>query len=261
MALFVAARARARPVAGYPPATVKQTVVGHGRATKQQVGFLVRALLSLRRAPGARRRRRARDRHLPCPAPAASAAVGVAESADVIAFLRGRLLENDGETAVVDVGGGRLSGARQRRHGRRAPAVGAETRALRPHPLRQGRAPAPLRLRRRGRARAVPDPDRRSGRRAAGGARHPGRHRGRRAGARHRVGGRQPPHPGEGRGAQDRRAAGARAAREDPDRAGGGRARGARRRPARQRTPAGPAWRGLRRAGHARLQAGEIRVV
>ncbi len=34
-----------------PPATVKQAVVGHGRATKEQVGFLVRALLSLRRTP------------------------------------------------------------------------------------------------------------------------------------------------------------------------------------------------------------------
>jgi len=30
---------------------VKQAVVGHGRATKQQVGFLVRALLSMRRTP------------------------------------------------------------------------------------------------------------------------------------------------------------------------------------------------------------------
>jgi crossover junction endodeoxyribonuclease RuvC len=38
-------------VTGYPPATVKQAVVGHGRATKEQVGFLVRALLALRRTP------------------------------------------------------------------------------------------------------------------------------------------------------------------------------------------------------------------
>jgi crossover junction endodeoxyribonuclease RuvC len=50
VALFVAAE-HGLDVAGYPPATVKQTVVGHGRATKQQIGFLVRALLSLRRAP------------------------------------------------------------------------------------------------------------------------------------------------------------------------------------------------------------------
>ena len=42
---------RGLTVTGYPPATVKQTVVGHGRATKEQVGFLVRALLSLRRTP------------------------------------------------------------------------------------------------------------------------------------------------------------------------------------------------------------------
>jgi len=38
-------------VTGYPPATVKQTVVGHGRATKQQIGYLVRALLAMRRTP------------------------------------------------------------------------------------------------------------------------------------------------------------------------------------------------------------------
>jgi len=30
---------------------VKKSVVGHGRATKEQIGFLVRALLSLRRTP------------------------------------------------------------------------------------------------------------------------------------------------------------------------------------------------------------------
>jgi crossover junction endodeoxyribonuclease RuvC len=50
VALFVAAD-RGLVVTGYPPATVKQAVVGHGRATKQQVGFLVRALLALRRTP------------------------------------------------------------------------------------------------------------------------------------------------------------------------------------------------------------------
>jgi crossover junction endodeoxyribonuclease RuvC len=38
-------------VTGYPPATVKKAVVGYGRATKEQVGFLVRALLSMRRTP------------------------------------------------------------------------------------------------------------------------------------------------------------------------------------------------------------------
>ena len=38
-------------VTGYSPATVKQSVVGHGRATKDQIGYLVRALLSLRRLP------------------------------------------------------------------------------------------------------------------------------------------------------------------------------------------------------------------
>lgn len=50
VALFVTAE-QGLPVSGYPPATVKQTVVGHGRASKEQVGFLVRALLSMRRTP------------------------------------------------------------------------------------------------------------------------------------------------------------------------------------------------------------------
>ena len=38
-------------ITGYPPATVKKAVVGHGRASKQQIGFLVRALLAMRRTP------------------------------------------------------------------------------------------------------------------------------------------------------------------------------------------------------------------
>jgi crossover junction endodeoxyribonuclease RuvC len=50
VALFVVADC-GLPVTGYPPAKVKSTVVGHGRAGKEQVGFLVRALLALRRAP------------------------------------------------------------------------------------------------------------------------------------------------------------------------------------------------------------------
>jgi crossover junction endodeoxyribonuclease RuvC len=50
VALFIAAEL-GLAVSGYAPATVKQTVVGHGRATKQQIGYLVRVLLALRRAP------------------------------------------------------------------------------------------------------------------------------------------------------------------------------------------------------------------
>jgi crossover junction endodeoxyribonuclease RuvC len=50
VALFVAAE-QGLTVSGYPPASVKQAVVGHGRATKDQIGYLVRALLSLRRVP------------------------------------------------------------------------------------------------------------------------------------------------------------------------------------------------------------------
>jgi crossover junction endodeoxyribonuclease RuvC len=50
VALFVVAE-QGVPVSGYAPATVKQSVVGHGRATKDQIGYLVRALLALRRVP------------------------------------------------------------------------------------------------------------------------------------------------------------------------------------------------------------------
>jgi crossover junction endodeoxyribonuclease RuvC len=50
VALFVAGE-QGLTVSGYAPATIKQAVVGHGRATKEQVGYLVRALLSMRRTP------------------------------------------------------------------------------------------------------------------------------------------------------------------------------------------------------------------
>jgi crossover junction endodeoxyribonuclease RuvC len=50
VALFVAAEC-GLPVTGYAPARIKSTVVGHGGAGKEQVGFLVRALLGLRRTP------------------------------------------------------------------------------------------------------------------------------------------------------------------------------------------------------------------
>ena len=50
VAIFVAAE-HGVTVTGYPPATVKLAVVGHGRATKQQIGYLVRALLAMRRTP------------------------------------------------------------------------------------------------------------------------------------------------------------------------------------------------------------------
>jgi crossover junction endodeoxyribonuclease RuvC len=38
-------------VTGYAPARIKRSIVGHGAATKQQVGYLVRALLAMRRVP------------------------------------------------------------------------------------------------------------------------------------------------------------------------------------------------------------------
>jgi crossover junction endodeoxyribonuclease RuvC len=52
VALFVAAE-RGLSITGYAPARVKRVVVGHGqgRAPKQQVGFMVKTLLSLRRTP------------------------------------------------------------------------------------------------------------------------------------------------------------------------------------------------------------------
>jgi len=50
VALLVAGEADLT-VAGYPPATVKKNVVGHGRATKDQIAYLVQATLKLRRAP------------------------------------------------------------------------------------------------------------------------------------------------------------------------------------------------------------------
>ncbi len=50
VALFIAGEQGVR-IAGYAPARVKQAVVGHGRATKEQIGFLVRSLLTLRRTP------------------------------------------------------------------------------------------------------------------------------------------------------------------------------------------------------------------
>ena len=64
VAMFVAAE-QGLSITGYPPATVKQTVVGHGRATKQQVGLPgARAAVAAPHA-GARRGRRAGDRDLP----------------------------------------------------------------------------------------------------------------------------------------------------------------------------------------------------
>jgi len=39
------------PVTSYPPATVKQAIVGSGRAEKTQVQLMVKTLLSLRQAP------------------------------------------------------------------------------------------------------------------------------------------------------------------------------------------------------------------
>jgi crossover junction endodeoxyribonuclease RuvC len=56
MALFVAqdwGLAHGLALAGYPPAQIKQTVTGRGAATKDQVGFFVKAVLKLKRPPAA----------------------------------------------------------------------------------------------------------------------------------------------------------------------------------------------------------------
>lgn len=50
-AVLVAAALRDTLVAEYPPAEVKSAVVGAGRATKDQVGFMVQRLLRLREPP------------------------------------------------------------------------------------------------------------------------------------------------------------------------------------------------------------------
>ncbi|HEY0714801.1 MAG TPA: crossover junction endodeoxyribonuclease RuvC [Polyangia bacterium] len=52
VALFVA-QEQGVTLAGYPPARVKQMVTGRGAASKDQVGFFVKALLGLRRPPAA----------------------------------------------------------------------------------------------------------------------------------------------------------------------------------------------------------------
>ena len=52
VALFVA-QEQGFSLFGYAPAKVKQLVTGRGGASKQQVGFFVKALLGLRRAPSA----------------------------------------------------------------------------------------------------------------------------------------------------------------------------------------------------------------
>ena len=49
--ILLTAAERSIPLAEYTPLQVKQTVTGHGRATKQQVGFMVKALLGLEGIP------------------------------------------------------------------------------------------------------------------------------------------------------------------------------------------------------------------
>ncbi len=49
--ILLAAALRDVPVAEYPPAEVKQSVVGTGRAQKTQVAFMVQRLLRLREPP------------------------------------------------------------------------------------------------------------------------------------------------------------------------------------------------------------------
>ena len=50
-AILLAASLRDLDVAEYPPAEVKDAVVGNGRATKHQIGFMTQKLLRLREPP------------------------------------------------------------------------------------------------------------------------------------------------------------------------------------------------------------------
>ncbi len=50
-AILVAAALRDVEVVEYPPAEIKSAVVGTGRATKEQVGYMVQKLLNLREVP------------------------------------------------------------------------------------------------------------------------------------------------------------------------------------------------------------------
>lgn len=50
-AVLLAASLRDLSVAEYPPAEVKSAIVGTGRATKHQIGFMTKKLLRLREAP------------------------------------------------------------------------------------------------------------------------------------------------------------------------------------------------------------------
>ena len=50
-AILVAASLHQVEVAEYPPAEIKSAIVGTGRATKEQVGFMVQKLLRLREPP------------------------------------------------------------------------------------------------------------------------------------------------------------------------------------------------------------------
>lgn len=49
--ILLAARKAGHPVSHYPPAEVKKAVVGHGRATKEQVRYMVCRLLALKELP------------------------------------------------------------------------------------------------------------------------------------------------------------------------------------------------------------------
>jgi crossover junction endodeoxyribonuclease RuvC len=50
-AILVAASRRGTNVAEYPPAEIKSAIVGTGRATKDQIGFMLQRLLRLREPP------------------------------------------------------------------------------------------------------------------------------------------------------------------------------------------------------------------
>ena len=122
---------------------MKQAVVGHGRATKQQIGYLVRALLAMRRTPDAD----AADAlaiaicHART-APRGNAATGAPR---MIAFLRGDIIGDDGDAVIVGRRRRRLSGAAQRGDEGGAAGSGPVQMHIHAHFVDR-RAAAPVRL-------------------------------------------------------------------------------------------------------------------
>ena len=140
------------PCTEYAPSQVKQAVCGYGRADKEQVGKMVKAILALRRGAEAEPRgRRARGRDLP-----RARAAAPAEARRMIARLRGQAVGRTGDGLILDVGGvGYLVHATPRAMRLGEAGGGDDRRDLHARPRGHARA---LRLRRGGGAGALRPP-------------------------------------------------------------------------------------------------------